>query len=283
MLLLQVERWEKSYRYLSLSWPLLINAASAGMKAIWWKDFLQVWCWLYLVLDSTCCHIIARAVRKDIFTSSVCGDLCTRSVIWELIHYLCLLYESISPSYPLAQLQPEHLEYNMCNWPEASQHHHYAVSLASVATDYCSPAGAWKGLEKEWEVDFLSQRCKLIILQTLAHYSSSNLHLALIAKTFFFFKSWLQYHSCLMAFSWLHQWRVVVVKGDRGRSLFSQARGRIVCLSCVSEHGSIFSYFHRLIKRRGPWARTWIKAPCSCYIGTKHQVWKRRDTNDDRF
>lgn len=68
---------------------------------------------------------------------------------------------------------------------------HYVLSLAPVAARNCSHAVALnpfdgEGLESEWEVDFLPQRCEFINLHTPAHSSRSDLNWALIAQTVLF-------------------------------------------------------------------------------------------------
>lgn len=155
MLLPQTERREKRFLlhdWLSLTPPRQTRRPYDGTV------YPQFWSWFHMLSHYW--------TQKRYFYLLF---MWTRSVIWELIHSVRLLFTNLFPaSYPLAQLQSEHLENNMCIWPEASQHHHYALFLAPVATDYCSPAVApqpfdGKGLEREPEVVFLSQRCELIV------------------------------------------------------------------------------------------------------------------------
>lgn len=111
----------------------------------------------------------------------------------------------------------------MCDWPEASQRCHYVLSLAPAAASNCSHAVALnpfdgEGLEREWEVDFLPQRCEFINLPSRAHSSCSDLNLALIAETVWF----------LMTVSQLPNgvFMIIPVMSCRcGQSLSSQAQG----------------------------------------------------------
>lgn len=113
----------------------------------------------------------------------------------------------------------------MCDWPEASQRCHYVLSLAPVAASNCSHAVALnpfdgEGLEREWAVDFLPQRCELINVHTLARSSCSDLNLALITQTGWF----------LMAVSQLPNGVIMVVpvmSGSCGQSVPSGS-GRVV-------------------------------------------------------